>query len=340
MRINNFLLFFFQKYLLTNSLSKCFLLLFLLYSNVSAQNPIKLDYLCKLPNVLNENSGILIDLDGNVWMHNDSGNKPEIYQIDENCQIVRTIRVVGAENIDWEDITSDRKGRVFIGDFGNNLNDRENLAIYIIPDPSLADSNEIIADKILFTYSDQNDYPPVISERNFDMEAFFWYKDSLYLFSKNRTDPFDGYTKLYVLPDKAGKYVANFKDSLFLAYGNMELNWITAVDISQDDSKIALLSSNKMWILSDFQNDSFFKGTITAFLFSTMTQKEGLAFIDNDRLLISDERNFNIGGNLYIVDMFKALNKNKKLLRLKTKAISSVHNKQIAIFKLLFPHKN
>lgn len=44
--------------------------------------------------------------------------------------LVRTITIEGVENNDWEDIAKDKNGFTYIGDFGNNDNDRKNLAIY------------------------------------------------------------------------------------------------------------------------------------------------------------------------------------------------------------------
>jgi hypothetical protein len=37
----------------------------------------------------------------------------------------RTITIEGVENNDWEDITQDKNGFTYIGDFGNNDNIRK-----------------------------------------------------------------------------------------------------------------------------------------------------------------------------------------------------------------------
>jgi sugar lactone lactonase YvrE len=40
-------------------------------------------------------------------------------------------------NIDWEDITKDKDGNLYVGDFGNNDNERKDLCIYKIDKKSL-----------------------------------------------------------------------------------------------------------------------------------------------------------------------------------------------------------
>jgi sugar lactone lactonase YvrE len=78
-----------------------------------------------LPSVLNESSGLERDAEGNFWSHNDSGGDPELYHFSEDGTLLHTLRISNGENIDWEDIALTSDGRLLIGDFGNNSNDRE-----------------------------------------------------------------------------------------------------------------------------------------------------------------------------------------------------------------------
>ena len=75
----------------------------------------------ELPKKLKEISGITYDSKADIiWTLEDSGNENKIYALDKNGQIERTITVNQTDNIDWEDITLDTKGDLYIGDFGNN----------------------------------------------------------------------------------------------------------------------------------------------------------------------------------------------------------------------------
>lgn len=41
---------------------------------------------------------------GTCYVHNDSGNAPLVFQVDRTGQTVRTVRLLDARNVDWEDI--------------------------------------------------------------------------------------------------------------------------------------------------------------------------------------------------------------------------------------------
>ena len=60
-----------------------------------------------LPEDVPESSG-LIFYNNRLITHNDSGNLPRLYEMDTlSSQVIRTIRIDNATNIDWEDITQD-----------------------------------------------------------------------------------------------------------------------------------------------------------------------------------------------------------------------------------------
>ena len=73
------------------------------------------------------------------WAHNDSGDEPRLYLIDLKGNLCGTVRVDGAEAIDWEDIASatvDGSSYLFIGDIGNNKRKRPYLTVYVLEDLS------------------------------------------------------------------------------------------------------------------------------------------------------------------------------------------------------------
>ena len=89
--------------------------------------------LCNLPANVLETSGLEVGPDGCFWTHNDSQNPAELYCIDTTGTIQRTVQVVGDINNDWEELAKDDEGNLYIGNFGNNTIDRENLRIVKIP---------------------------------------------------------------------------------------------------------------------------------------------------------------------------------------------------------------
>ena len=90
--------------------------------------------LYSLPKKLKEVSGIVYSQKDNLfWTLEDSGNANKIYGLNiENGVIEKTITVENTPNVDWEEITKDLEGNLYIGDFGNNKNVRKDLCIYKI----------------------------------------------------------------------------------------------------------------------------------------------------------------------------------------------------------------
>jgi hypothetical protein len=84
---------------------------------------------------LREISGIEFDKYKRLWAINDSGDDPKLYMLNKDGSIAREVTVTNAKNIDWEDMTQNRFGHFFLGDFGNNDNDRRWLTIYKIENP-------------------------------------------------------------------------------------------------------------------------------------------------------------------------------------------------------------
>lgn len=256
-----------------------------------------------LPSALTESSGVTAQNANSVWSHNDATNNNELYQFDTLGNLLRTLVITNAVNTDWEEVCRDDNGDFYIGDFGNNLNDRTDLKILMVPNPSIIIGDSVAAQVINFSYPDQFAFPPHDSLKNFDMEAMFWFNDSLYLFSKNRTVPYNGYTKMYKLPALPGNYVAQLTDSFFTGNGNLINNSITSATISTSGDKMLLISNAKGWLFNGFTGNDFFSGNVFAFTFGGITsQKEGSTFINSNEVYFTDEKVFSTGGNLYGYD--------------------------------------
>ena len=222
-----------------------------------------------------------------------------MYCIDSLGQTKRVIHI-GFKNRDWEDLAQDSEGRFYIGAFGNNGNKRKDLKVLIIPPPDSISDRVVLPETIEFSYEDQKEFPPDRSVMNYDAEAMVVKGDYIYIFSKNRAVPFDGTTNMYRLPRQPGKYVAKKMGSTITANGPRMENWVTSASISPDGTKLALLTQSKLYLFVDFEGDDFFGGSKVEFLLNDFTQKEGVAFSDNNTLYIVDERTDNFfGGKMY-----------------------------------------
>lgn len=258
-----------------------------------------------LPKKIKESSAVEVTEKSDlIWTLEDSGNKPRIFALNTKGEIANTITIINAQNNDWEDLTSDKEGNLYIGDFGNNNNKRKNLSIYKINAADLNKKQASVAEKISFFYPEQVLFPPKNSERFYDVESFFLFEDHFYLFTKNRSSKFDGTTLLYQVPNKPGNHPAKLLSS-FKTCDNFNHCAITSADISPDGKKVALLSSDKVWIFSEFTANKFLSGKVQKIELDHYTQKEGICFVGNDKLYITDERDKKIGGKLYQLKLDK-----------------------------------
>lgn len=249
-----------------------------------AATPIQI---CNLPAKLNESSALHVTAAGICWSLNDSGGDPVLYAFDTTGTLVDTIIVSGASNRDWESLAVDKAGgRVFIGDFGNNSQGRQDLTIYW----AAWDEDRITSpvSKMTFSYPDQVVFP---AKDNFDCEGFFYWQDSLYLFSKNRTTGAAGYAKLYRLPIDTGFQEAVLVDSILLGAP------VTGADIRDDGSQIALISYGLLYLI-DLQPGQPFTAGAVRLLSIPFSQTEAVAYVSDHLLYFTNEQ-----GQLYSLDV-------------------------------------
>ncbi len=263
----------------------------------------KLNLLFELPKDLKETSGIFYDSTNNlIWTLEDSGNENEIYALDNDGKILKTIKLNDLKNNDWEDLTQDKQGNLYIGDFGNNDNERKDLAIYKVNASDLQKENVEKTTKISFNYPEQTEFPPNKKELFFDVEGFIEMNNNFYLFTKNRSKKGDGAVFIYKVPNQEGNHEAK-KIGDFKTCEDFETCAITSAAISPNGKQIALLTHSKIWVFENFTDDNFTSGKTSIFELNHNTQKESICYKDDQTLLIADEKSKKIGGNVYEIQI-------------------------------------
>ncbi|MEO5673087.1 MAG: hypothetical protein ABIQ74_00435 [Chitinophagales bacterium] len=260
----------------------------------------------RLPKMIHESSGLVCTDSGIIWTINDHGDN-KLFAINPSAGFqsddIRFIEVLNITHHDWEDLAKGESENIYIGDFGNNLNRRQDFAIYKINltgyiSCKTSDSlPAVTAELISFHYPDQTQFPPEPANWNFDCEAFFHLGDSLYLFSKNVSNHNNGFTKIYRLSDQPGAYIADLVDSFCLNEP------VTGADVSADGKTVVLLTYFSLWFLKEFSGNDFFGGKILQLPLRGLTQKEAVCFSNDRELFITDERHYGKGGKLYKVEL-------------------------------------
>ena len=252
---------------------------------------------------IKEASGIEM-VDDLFWTFNDNSGGEILYGLNTSGKIEKSFSLDN-DREDWEDITADDLGNLYIGDFGNNDNDRRDLKIIKIRAEDLSNSELTATDFLTFSLDDQTAFPPSKSERHFDIEAFFYFEDSFFLFSKDRADPFTGTTKLYKLPAQEGNHSAQLISEFFTDKCQEEQGAVTGADMSPDQQKVAILSQEAIWVFTDFSGSNFFEGNVTKYNLPLSRKMEGIVFKDECNLYLINEKADGKDGSLYTINICK-----------------------------------
>ena len=286
-------------------MKKFFPALVLVFSTLvscSQKSDVLQDY-ATLPPYLKEVSGMSYDAESHsFWVLQDSGNTNELHQVDSLGQVIHTLKVKNQKNNDWEELTSDTAGNLYIGDFGNNKNTRKNLKIIKINKDQLQEDQAEAAYVITFNYPEQQEFPPKATELFYDAEAFFYYDNHFYLFTKNRSKAFDGTSLVYKIPNEAGHHQAEYVQT-FRGCNVYKHCAITGAAISPDQKTFVLLSHTKLWVIDNFNPNAILDGKIAEHKLHHDTQKEAVTFADDNTLYISDEVKKKSGGKIYKLDL-------------------------------------
>ncbi len=77
-----------------------------------------------------------------LWTHNDAGNDAFVFAMTPEGRHMGTWRVGNTSNVDWESIATykgpDGKCSLLIGDFGDNDENRSDIAIYRVTEPAVS----------------------------------------------------------------------------------------------------------------------------------------------------------------------------------------------------------
>lgn len=181
---------------------------------------------------LKEASGIAssVPLKNCYWSHNDSGNKPDVFLLNNKAEVISVLTIENGTNRDWEDIAEGAgpvKGKyyVYVADIGDNSGTRDHVRIYRFPEPAskpLA-KGSISADVLKLEYPD---HPK-------DAESLM-------------IDPIS--RQIYII-SKRQKAVHLYKTSLDFKDGDkttlqklitLPFTWVVSADISKDGHHIVL----------------------------------------------------------------------------------------------------
>ncbi|XOV88412.1 MAG: hypothetical protein ACFHX7_00695 [Pseudomonadota bacterium] len=252
------------------------------------------------------------------WMHNDSGDTARLFAVNSEGRVQFPgyladqyhgetmtpgtspwpgLTVLGASNVDWEDIAID-EDNLYIADLGNNGNARRDLGVYVLPEPNPRQIAQARALKFVpVRYPSQASYPA--EQWHYDSEAMFIYRGKLYFLTKHRQpgkiSEWEAGTRLYRLDSMATDRV----NVLRQVDMHDEVAVVTAADLSPDGRRLAVLCYTALWIFeAPRSRDRWLSGKarMTPLDLRVTGQAEAVAWRDDRTLLIGNE-----GSELFLV---------------------------------------
>lgn len=245
------------------------------------------------------------------WVHNDSGDEARLFAIDRNGGVIIPDALAGqygadaaqggrgpwpgfaipdAANSDWEDISYDGE-KLYIADFGNNANNRQDMAIYVVDEINPVTTTEFsAATRLPISYPEQTEFPP--ANQHFDSESLFFADGSLYLITKHRSSGmalWEAGANLYRLDTR----YSDRNNPLTLIDSHPLITAATAAEVSPDGSMLAVLSYSALWLFDrPVRGDQWLSsGSRTLQFDLPVTQQiEAIEWLDNGRLIMTNEQ--------------------------------------------------
>jgi len=238
---------------------------------------------------LQEISGLELLNDSTLIAFNDGGNKSEIYLLNLKGEILRTVDVEDTKNRDWEDIAIDKE-YVYIGDIGNNENKRDNLSIVKLKISDILTRDQVEAETISFRYQEQTASPKKLEEMYYDAEGMTICGDSIWIFTKDRSNPFKGISLVYKIPKVPGDYTVSSSHKIEIGMDGWWKDGITAADFHE--GLFYLLTYNR-YIVMKYQSGGL--QLVSEYLFDGITQRESIVVLNNQAIFVADEENPIVG---------------------------------------------
>jgi len=166
------------------------------------------------------------------WVHGDSGQAARLYAVRADGEIVARMDVTGAANVDWEDITADDEGHLYIGDIGDNVGRRARLRIYRVAEPDALDQQVVRSPSTKAFDVQLPDGPE-------NCESLFWWRGDLYVITKEHSRK----SPLYRLePAGEGMLIAK-------PIGRLRFAPITGAEVSADGERLLICGYGQIAVI-------------------------------------------------------------------------------------------
>lgn len=248
--------------------------------------------------LLTEVSGITAShqQSGYFWVHNDSGDKSQIYLIDSLANLKVTAKLNGIQAVDCEDIARvvmHDTSFLLLADIGNNLKNRTDLRIYMFPEPKVDFSSQVIhiPNKDIRTISIR------YIDKNRDAEAIFVDQQNLDVYIVSKRD-FYSTVFSFSLQD-----IVSQSEIVLSPKMELPFTFTTGADMSVDGRTIVIKNLTHIYLWKRLANESVLKALSKPYQtipYRMEPQGEAICFDSKNRFFYTiSERPFGLESYLY-----------------------------------------
>ncbi len=263
-----------------------------------------------LPKELKEISGMVAS-GKDIWAITDKPHA-NFYKLDTLGNLVEEVSIKNAEATDVEAVTAD-ENNIYIADVGDNNGDRIERKIIKVAKASIGSGQkaEVNGEVISFTFPQE----VAVEDKklnNYDCESVMSFKDSLYVFTKDREDK---ETRLFAIPKEPGTYTARFINS-FDSKG-----LVTDAAINQSNNEVALIGYRKghhypfILLFSNFEGNDFFSGKHKRLELADKPwdwQLESITYNSDNMLYMACEGTKEVPATFYVIATNRIMDLDKK----------------------------
>jgi hypothetical protein len=261
-----------------------------------------------LPDELRESSGLAVSRTqpGVLWSHNDSGDGPNLYAIDQSGSLLAIVPVAKASARDWEDIASGpcppslstlspEKGTpspacLYVADIGNNDRERKDVTVYVLVEPVISRTGSTppmaTAQSFRYRYPDKPEDSEAIAVRP---------TGDVTIVSKGRTGSIDFFA---IAAAQVARGLASGEVLTAMRTGGTDIQpdarsgrLVTGAAVSPDGTTLAVRTYTEVFFFGEVENGRRWQGLRRpCFLGDAEPQGEAIDYLDGETLLLTSER--------------------------------------------------
>lgn len=91
---------------------------------------------------------------GVLFTHNDRGSKASVYAVGPSGHTLARLTLAGVEAVDWEDMATGPRHRIYVGDIGDDSSTRTTVSVYRFREPTSLTTGRVRARRLSFSYAD------------------------------------------------------------------------------------------------------------------------------------------------------------------------------------------